>query len=126
MCVIIVDVALCDSTCSYAAADVPDGCLRIYPYTYSKSICEEAQRVLGCCGKVEMEKRENKNGSRIEKRICESCVAWSALMRDKDGRKARRSTRKSGPLRDDSDSEWQTSVLTPPDSTEPSDLEMDV
>lgn len=47
-------------------------------------------------------------------------------MRDKDGRKARRSTRKSGPLRDDSDSEWQTSVLTPPDSTEASDLEMDV
>lgn len=30
---------------------------------------------------------EGEDGSRVEKRICESCVAWSALMRGVDGRK---------------------------------------
>ncbi|KAI7782245.1 hypothetical protein LA080_013651 [Diaporthe eres] len=126
MCVIIVDVALCDSTCAYSAADIPAGCLRVYPYTYFESICSAAQGTLGSCGNVEMEKREDKEGSRIEKRICESCVAWSALVRDKDGRKTRRSIRKAESLRSDSDADGGAVVRTPPDSAKSSNFETDV
>ncbi|KAG6359899.1 hypothetical protein INS49_010952 [Diaporthe citri] len=71
-------------------------------------------------------KREDKDGSRIEKRICESCIAWSALMRDKDGRRARRSIRKEVSLRSDSDAEEGAAVMTPPDSAVSSDFETDV
>lgn len=54
------------------------------------------------------------------------CVAWSALMRDKDGRKARRSFRRTEPSQSDSDAEGGAAVITPPDSACSSDLETDV
>ncbi|KAK7740354.1 hypothetical protein SLS63_001557 [Diaporthe eres] len=104
---------------------IPAGCLKVYPYTYFESICDAAESILGSCGNVEMQKREEKNGSRIEKRICESCVAWSALMRDKDGRMTRRSIRKEESLPSDSGAEG-AAVPTPPDSAVSSGSETDV
>lgn len=86
MCVITISLALCDTTCPYPSPDVPAGCLKIYPFTSTEINCPKSESVLGSCGKVEMVKDEGRDGSRIGKRICESCVAWFALMRDKDGK----------------------------------------
>lgn len=62
----------CDSTYPCVASDLPAGCLRIYPYTYSQTICKAAEGAMGSCGNVEMQKCEDKQGSKIEKRVCES------------------------------------------------------
>ncbi|POS75088.1 hypothetical protein DHEL01_v206515 [Diaporthe helianthi] len=123
MCVIIVDIALCDSI--HHIADIPDGCLKVYTYTYSEATCEEAESVLGLCGNVEMQKREEQEGNRIEKRICEACVAWAALMRGQDGRRTRRSLRRDS-TQSDSGSEYSVAVMTPSDSEELPDFEADV
>ncbi|KAG8164242.1 hypothetical protein KVR01_006160 [Diaporthe batatas] len=123
MCVITVDVAICDST--YPNIELPDGCLKVYPYTYSESVCEQAENSLGSCGKVEMQKRQDKEGSQIEKRICEACAAWAALMRGRDGRMTRRSLRRADSLRSDSGSEYSVAIMTPSDSDELSESEVD-
>lgn len=125
MCVITVSLALCESTCPYPVADVPAGCLRIYPFTSVEVHCPESECILGSCGKVEMFESEGEDGRRIEKRLCESCVAWSALMRNVDGKKTGQAAGDNRPDRreeeDGLDSDGQELIMTPgasPDSSE--------
>lgn len=131
MCVITISLALCDTTCPYPDADVPAGCLRIYPFTSGEIHCPDSEGVLGSCGYVEMCKGEGEDGSRVEKRLCESCVAWSALMRRKDGlSKKRRHDRGLEGRGRQQDGVWDRDgrevVLTPVGSLDSLEFELDV
>ncbi|ROW06822.1 hypothetical protein VMCG_03996 [Cytospora schulzeri] len=131
MCAITVSLALCDSTCPYPNSDIPAGCLKIYPFTAVEIHCPESEGVLGFCGRVEIFKSEDdEDGSRIVKRICESCVAWSALMRNRDGKRAEKNVRRNLPEsreeQDGLDSDGQEAVMTPGGSSDPSEFELDL
>lgn len=130
MCAIIVSLALCDNTCPYPDADIPAGCLKIYPFTSVEIHCPESECVLGSCGKLELLKNEREDGSRIEKRICESCVAWSALMRDRSGKKAKQNMERNLPeSREEQDglnSDVQEDIMTPGGSSDSSEFDLDV
>ncbi|KUI67293.1 hypothetical protein VM1G_03509 [Cytospora mali] len=131
MCVITVSLALCDTNCSYPDADVPAGCLKIYPFTSVEIHCPDSACILGSCGNVAMFKDESQDGSRIDKRICESCVAWSALMRNKRGKKLTEQKLEENvqPQRrqeqEELDSDGQEVIMTPVESSESSESEMD-
>lgn len=131
MCAIIISLALCDNTCPYPNADVPAGCLKIYPFTSVEIHCPGSECVLGFCGKIEMLTNEGEDGRRIEKRICESCVAWSALLRDKDGKKTKQNINRElsnsyEEQREGLDSDRQQLIMTPGGSSDSSNFEVDV
>lgn len=130
MCVIAVSLALCDNICLYLDADIPAGCLKIYPFTSDEIHCPESSGVLGSCGKVEMLKIEGKDGSKVDKRICENCVAWSALMRDKDGNKAKRtvvrSRAESHVGQESLDSDSEEAIMTPGNTSDSSEFGMEI
>lgn len=131
MCAIIISLALCDSTCPYPKADVPAGCLKIYPFTSVEIRCPGSECVLGFCGRIEMLKNEGEDGRRIEKRVCESCVAWSALMRDEDGKKTKQNIKrdlsKSYEWQQEGlDSDRQQLIMTPGGSSNSSNFGVDV
>ncbi|KUI55347.1 hypothetical protein VP1G_02635 [Cytospora mali] len=131
MCVITVSLALCETNCPYHDADVPAGCLKIYPFTSVEIHCPDSGCVLGSCGNVEMFKDEGQDGSRIDKRICESCVAWSALMRNRHSKKSREQKlgKNVQPQRrqeqEELDSDGQEVMMTPVESSESSEVELD-